>query len=52
MTIIEAIKEVLSAETVGMTSHEIYDEIISKNLYVFPAANPPAVVNNIMCLSA
>lgn len=48
MTIIEAIKEVLSAETVGMTSREIYDEIISKNLYVFPAANPPAVVNNII----
>lgn len=48
MTIIEAIKEVLSSEMVGMTSREIYDEIISKNLYVFPAANPPAVVNNII----
>ena len=48
MTIIEAIREVLSSEMVGMTSREIYDEIISKNLYVFPAANPPAVVNNII----
>lgn len=48
MTIIEAIKEVLSSEMVGMTSREIYDEIILKNLYVFPAANPPAVVNNII----
>lgn len=48
MTIIEAIREVLSSEMVGMTSREIYDEIISKNLYIFPAANPPAVVNNII----
>ncbi len=35
MTIIEAIREVLSSEMVGMTSREIYDEIISKkSLYI------------------
>lgn len=48
MTIIEAIKEILQSKTVGMTSREIYTEIIDKNLYDFPAANPPAVVNNII----
>lgn len=48
MTIIEAIKEVLRSEMVGMTSREIYNEIIAKKLYEFPAANPPAVVNNII----
>lgn len=48
MTIIESIKIVLQNKMVGMTSREIYDQIIDGNLYSFPAANPPAVVNNII----
>lgn len=45
MTIIEAIKEVLKNEPTGLTSPEIYQRIIDKNLYHFGAKNPVGVVN-------
>lgn len=46
MTIIEAVKEVLSSSSSGLTSREIYQQIIAKNLYTFPAKKPDAVVNS------
>ena len=48
MTIVEAIKEVLSVSGVGMTSKEIYQEIINRELYSFPAKKPVSVVNGII----
>lgn len=45
MTIVEAIKEVLNSIDEGLSSQQIYDLIIEKNLYEFPAAKPAAVVN-------
>lgn len=45
MTIIEAIKSVLSSCTDGLTAPEIYDAIISNGLYSFGAKKPIAVVN-------
>ena len=45
MTIIEAIKEVLKDEPDGLTSVDIYQRIIKKNLYKFGAKNPVGVVN-------
>lgn len=45
MTIVEAIKAVLTDEPEGLTSKEIYDQIIQQNLYVFGAKNPLGVVN-------
>ena len=45
MTIVEAIKVILKDNTEGFTSREIYDQIIGKRLYDFPAENPAAVVN-------
>lgn len=45
MTIIEAIKAVLASEAEGLTSAEIYQQIINKNLYQFGAKNPVGVVN-------
>ena len=45
MTIIEAIKTILSQSTVGLTSQEIYNRIIEQNLYTFGAQKPVAVVN-------
>ncbi len=45
MTIIEAIKEVLKNEPSGLSSAEIYQQIINRNLYQFGAKNPIAVVN-------
>ena len=44
MTIVEAIKVVLNGSP-GMTSQEIYNEIVQRKLYSFGAANPAAVVN-------
>lgn len=46
MTIVEAIKEVLAQNKNGLTSKEIYESIITNNLYVFPAKNPASVVNS------
>lgn len=46
MTIVEAIKFVLSDVPEGLTAKEIYDEIIKKNLYSFGAKNPLGVVNS------
>ena len=48
MTIVEAVKTVLSTSTSGMTSKEVYQEIINRNLYSFPAKKPDAVVNSII----
>ena len=45
MTIIEAIKEVLKSEPNGLSSSEIYQKIIDRNLYQFGAKNPVGVVN-------
>lgn len=45
MTIVDAIKTVLSDTAEGLTAREIYDEIVKNNLYVFGAKNPLGVVN-------
>ena len=45
MTIVEAIKKVLENKTQGLTSKQIYEEIIHRNLYSFGAENPVGVVN-------
>ena len=47
MTIVEAIKRVLENYNEGLTSREIYKEIIDKNLYAFPAKEPVSVVNTL-----
>lgn len=47
MTIVEAVKEVLT-ENRAMSSKEIYEEIVRKGLYEFPAKNPQAVVNGMI----
>lgn len=46
MTIVEAIKAVLSTSADGMTTQMIYDNIISQHLYTFGAKNPVGVVNS------
>ena len=46
MTIVEAIKTVLNQVSEGLTTKEIYSEIIKQNLYQFGAKNPVGVVNN------
>lgn len=46
MTILEAIKQVLSNYSEGLTSREVYDEIIHQDLYNFGAQQPVAVVNS------
>lgn len=48
MTIVEAIKAILRNNAEGITSREIYDQIINKKLYDFPAENPAAVVNGMI----
>lgn len=48
MTILEAIKEVLSFSNQGLSSRKIYDLIVKKNLYIFSAVNPSAVVNGMI----
>lgn len=45
MTIVEAVKSVLNEHSEGLTSKEIYQEIIRRNLYSFPAKKPESVVN-------
>ena len=45
MTIVESIKYVLQQNKEGMTSKQIYDEIIRQGLYSFGAENPVGVVN-------
>lgn len=44
MTIVEAAKRILS-ENEAMSSKEVYEEIVKRGLYEFPAKNPQAVVN-------
>ena len=46
MTIVEAVKMVLSSSDSGLTSREVYQQIIARNLYSFPAKKPDAVVNS------
>lgn len=46
MTIVEAVKVVLSSSDSGLTSNEVYQQIIARNLYDFPAKKPDAVVNS------
>lgn len=45
MTIVEAISCVLQGSKDGMTSIEIYKQIVKEGLYVFGAKQPVAVVN-------
>lgn len=45
MTIVESIKCVLQQNNDGLTSKQIYDEIIRQGLYSFGAENPVGVVN-------
>lgn len=45
MTIVESIKCILERNSVGLTSKQIYDEIIRQGLYSFGAENPVGVVN-------
>jgi len=45
MTIVEALKIVLSKYPNGLTNKEAYEEIIKQNLYEFPAKKPEHVVN-------
>lgn len=47
-TIVEAIKAVLSEHPNGLTSAEIYNSIIAKDLYSFKAENPQAIVNSMV----
>lgn len=48
MTIIEAVKIILTDEPNGLTSQEIYTKIVDRDLYVFGAQNPIGVVNGII----
>lgn len=48
ITIIEAIKEVLSNEINGLTSNDIYKKIIERKLYSFNAKDPKSIVNGII----
>lgn len=45
MTIVEAVKTVLLAEKVPMTCEEIYQQILEKKLYSFPAKRPLGVIS-------
>lgn len=45
MTIVEAVKVVLLEEKISLTCDEIYQKIIDKKLYSFPAKKPVAVVS-------
>lgn len=45
MTIVESIKCILQQNNGGLTSKQIYDEIVHQGLYSFGAENPVAVVN-------
>lgn len=46
MTIVEAVKTVLASSSTGLTSREVYQQIIARGLYSFPAKKPEAVVNS------
>lgn len=48
MTIVEALKIVLSKCPNGLTNKEAYEEIIKQKLYEFPAQKPESVVNGII----
>lgn len=45
MTIVESIKCILQQNNDGLTSKQIYDEIVRQGLYSFGAENPVGVVN-------
>lgn len=45
MTIVEAIKKVLLSVNKSLTYKEIYEEIITQNLYSFKAKSPESIVN-------
>ena len=48
MTIVEALRIVLSQHPDGLTNKEAYEEIIKEALYEFPAKKPDNVVNGII----
>lgn len=48
MTIIDAIKQVLSDEKMGLTSRQIYEKIENNKLYIFGAKDPKGIVNGII----
>ena len=45
MTIVEAVKQVLQGNKEGLTSKQIYEQIIHRKLYTFSAEDPVSVVN-------
>ena len=45
MTIVEAVKQVLQGNKEGLTSKQIYEQIIHRKLYTFGAEDPVSVVN-------
>lgn len=45
MTIVEAVKQVLQGNQEGLTSKQIYEQIIRQKLYAFGAEDPVSVVN-------
>ncbi|MBQ3969943.1 MAG: restriction endonuclease, partial [Clostridia bacterium] len=47
-TILESIEQVLSEHPDGLTSNEIYQKIIDRDLYHFGAQNPLSIVNGIV----
>lgn len=47
-TIVEAIKTILEEYPEGLTSAEIYEKIIEKDLYIFNAVSPQSIVNNMI----
>lgn len=46
MTILEAVKTILSKEPGGLTCKEITERILSENLYSFNAQDPNAIVGH------
>lgn len=48
MTIVEALKIILSQYPNGLTSREAYEGIVKEQLYEFPAKKPDSVVNGII----
>lgn len=45
MTILESIQDVLQGQKSGLSAREIYEEIVTRNLYQFGAKHPEQVVN-------
>jgi restriction system protein len=48
MTIVRAIKQVLSDQPEGLSVDQIYEQILKRSLYTFPAAEPRSVVRSML----